>query len=205
MSVEWKKLVEKAIQVGKDLPPTRFLQLATLTTDGLPSVRTVVFRGWYDDTTLQPSLKFTTDLRSGKVSGLSSSGSWAEACWYFVDSRDQFRFTGLLTVVGPEEDHDTPLAKERISQWQALSDTARLQFRFPPPGEARTDPDPSSPDPFEPSPPSAQEPENTFGLLILRPTVVDHYSTVTSQRQIYDAVLDDIGSVRAWETTSVNP
>lgn len=27
---------------------------------------------------------------------------WAEACWYFPDTREQFRLGGELTIVGPD-------------------------------------------------------------------------------------------------------
>lgn len=32
--------------------------------------------------------------------------SWAELCWYFPDSREQFRIAGRLTIVG--EDYPEP-------------------------------------------------------------------------------------------------
>lgn len=62
-----------------DLAPTsRYVSLATLTVDGRPSVRTVVYRGQYEG-----KLQVATDVRSGKIAGLRRH-CWAEICWYFT-------------------------------------------------------------------------------------------------------------------------
>lgn len=56
----------------------RFAQLATLTQDGRPSVRTIVVRQVLNNGAIQ----MTTDSRSAKVAGLRRC-SWGELCWYF--------------------------------------------------------------------------------------------------------------------------
>ena len=48
---------------------------------------------------------------------------WAEACWYFPDTREQFRLGGDLVIVGP--DHPDAHLREASSQrtiwhWQIL-------------------------------------------------------------------------------------
>lgn len=65
---------------------SRFLQLATVTVEGDPAVRTVVFRGWHDDpeeSNKSIGLLTTTDIRSQKVSELRHH-PFAELCWYFT-------------------------------------------------------------------------------------------------------------------------
>jgi hypothetical protein len=50
--------------------------------------------------------------RTYKVEHLQKQ-PWAEACWYFTESREQFRLGGNLTIVG--EDHpDEALRKARV-------------------------------------------------------------------------------------------
>ena len=39
--------------------------------------------------------------RTFKVEHVKQS-PWAEACWYFPDSREQFRLGGDLVIVGPD-------------------------------------------------------------------------------------------------------
>ena len=44
-----------------------------------------------------PDLMFCSDVRTGKVDQLRVNDA-AEACWYFEDSREQFRLSGTLRV-----------------------------------------------------------------------------------------------------------
>lgn len=156
-SAEWRSLMQRSVDAGR----TAFLQLATLSTDGRPTVRTVVFRGWESGT----ALRFVIDLRSSKVR--NGHLEWAEACYYSTDTREQFRLTGPLSVLGP--DATSSAAATRSSQWAELSDAARAQFCWPAPGESR-----ASDQPFEPDQPSETEAVDNFAVLLLRPTQVDH-------------------------------
>ncbi len=69
--------------------------------------------------------------------------SAAELCWYFAATREQFRISGHVTVVGPRPSSDpqTPdewpnytglpplaLQQQRVLAWQALSDAARASY-----------------------------------------------------------------------------
>ena len=160
----WRSLVARALQGNRALAYARYLQLATVTADGRPANRTVVFRGFLDETN---QLKFITDSRSQKIEQIERS-PWGEACWYFPNTREQFRLTGVLTLVGP--DHSTPeLLKARKTTWHDLSETARSQFTWPFPGEVRGD-DAA----FHSSPPAQSEPLANFCLLLLEPEAVDH-------------------------------
>lgn len=60
MAVAWKASLNKALEVNKQLKYSTFFQLATVRPDGRPSVRTVVFRGFLDDT---EKITFATDTR----------------------------------------------------------------------------------------------------------------------------------------------
>jgi len=74
------------------------VQLATIRADNRPANRTV-FRGFLEDT---DQLKFVIDARSQKVDQIFHQ-PWAEACWYFPETHEQFRITGCLTLV--QADH----------------------------------------------------------------------------------------------------
>ena len=60
MAVAWKSTLNKALEANKHLKYSTFFQLATVRPDGKPSVRTVVFRGFLDEST---KITFTTDTR----------------------------------------------------------------------------------------------------------------------------------------------
>jgi pyridoxamine 5'-phosphate oxidase len=204
-SVRWRDLIQCAMEVGGHAPSTKFVQLATLTKDGLPSVRTVVFRGWLNEESMEPVMKFTSDLRSEKVTALASRENWSELCWYFHESRDQFRLCGNLRAVGPSATEGSSEARARVAQWQDLSDAARLQYCFPAPGLARRERSAEGADPFQPSQPSATDPMPTFGLLLFCPTQVDYYSTRAVERNIYTRVIGENNTVQAWTCRRVNP
>ncbi len=68
----------RRLQAAESGSTARFAQLATLTSEGRPSVRTVVVREVLGDGGIQ----MTTDSRSAKVAGLRRCG-WGELCWYF--------------------------------------------------------------------------------------------------------------------------
>ena len=131
----------KSLEANKQVPYHKYMQLGTVRPDGRPSVRTVVFRGFHQDT---DQITFATDTRhargapaspstrhnfqsnthtSDMLYGRQQQGSgvppcawrrtykvehvqkepWAEICWYFTESREQFRLGGNLQIIG--EDH----------------------------------------------------------------------------------------------------
>lgn len=87
----WQQMLRICLQ-RETAPPSRFMQLATLTPHGRPAVRTVVFRGWLPDA--PPTITACTDLRSDKIPALRSF-PYAEICWYFI-VRVHFSFVSLL-------------------------------------------------------------------------------------------------------------
>ncbi len=161
----WRSHLSRALHIHRSQPYSRYLQLATVTKGGFPANRTVVFRGFGDN---HNQLKFITDSRSEKITQIQAQ-PWAEACWYFNKSREQFRLFGQLTFVTAKS-LESDLQTARQATWQQLSDAARLQFAWPHPGTARE----ITPEAFSPNLPSAKEPLTNFCLLLLAPKKVDH-------------------------------
>ncbi len=92
----WRPSLDLALHRNRQSPQARFVQLATIRENGRPAVRTLVFRGFLGET---HQLTFATDGRSVKAAELEQL-PWAEACWYFHLTREQFRFTGTVISVG---------------------------------------------------------------------------------------------------------
>jgi PPOX class probable FMN-dependent enzyme len=172
-----------------------------------------VFRGFLDGTN---QLQFATDDRSEKIEQIAHQ-PWGEICWYFPNTREQFRLTGKLTLVAA--DHPDPnLRQARQQLWQAMSDAARIQFAWSHPGQPR-----AADDDFSPPPPDSQQPLSQFRLLLLEPTQVDHlelrgdpqnrYRYVQKDNLQEDNLQEDspaderasLATERQWSVESVNP
>lgn len=161
----WRSPLARALHRNRSRRESRYFQLATVRADGRPANRTVVFRGFYEDSNV---LQVITDRRSAKYDQLDHQ-PWGEICWYFAKTREQFRILGTVVVI----DHDTTAAVQqeaRSQVWHKLSDAARSQFAWPYPGQARS---PHSPE-FDVPPPDPTAPLPTFCLVLLDPIQVDH-------------------------------
>ncbi|MCU0526633.1 MAG: pyridoxamine 5'-phosphate oxidase family protein [Elainella sp. Prado103] len=189
----WRSPLARALHRNRSLAYARYLQLATVTPDGRPTNRTIVFRGFLEST---GQLKFITDDRSEKVTHLHTN-PWGEACWYFPKTREQFRLLGQLILISADSALSPPLQQARQQQWQELSDAARLQFAWPQPRQPRT-----SASQFNPPPPDPIVPVANFCLLLLDPTQVDHLELRGDPQNRYLYRLADAG---AWEMQAVNP
>ncbi|CAK9000302.1 Transmembrane protein 87B [Durusdinium trenchii] len=66
--------------------------------------------------------------------------AFAEVCWWFTKSREQYRIAGQLQAVTTNEE-DEVLRDLRVRAWKNLSDKAREQFFWPVP-RTRLPPDP---------------------------------------------------------------
>ncbi|WP_298913108.1 Npun_F5749 family FMN-dependent PPOX-type flavoprotein [uncultured Nostoc sp.] len=161
----WRSAIAHALDCNRSLVYPRYLQLATVQPNGRPANRTLVFRNFLEDTN---QLKFIIDSRSAKADQIQQQ-PWAEVCWYFPNTREQFRITGCLTLVGNDDSYQN-LQPARISIWQELSDAARLQFAWPHPGKPRVE----TPEAFAPPAPDPGQPLPNFCLLLLDPVQVDH-------------------------------
>jgi len=160
----WRILLELSLDRHHHLKYARYFQLATVAADNRPANRTVVFRGFDAE---RDRLKVVTDLRSEKVRQIAVQ-PWAEACWYFPETWEQFRLSGMLSLI-KANNADMGLQQARQACWQELSDAARLQFAW------LSDPSkPKTEDAIAPPPPSPTEPLPNFCLLLLEPVQVDY-------------------------------
>ena len=187
---EWRLRLETALEKNKGAA-ARFLQLGTVDENGRPAVRTVVFRGWRDGTN---QLKIVTDGRSEKIGHLLLQ-PWVELCWYFEQTREQFRLAGSCTLVTPQTADDA-LQRQRQHAWRNLSDNARTQFLWPDPSQPRQT------ESFANTPPSPDQPLATFVLLLVQPEKVDH---LRLRGEPQDRAFFVQQSSESWVETAVNP
>ncbi|UBF28296.1 pyridoxamine 5'-phosphate oxidase family protein [Kovacikia minuta CCNUW1] len=187
----WRSSLARALHRNRSLPNSRYLQLATVRADGRPANRTVVFRGFLEAT---EQLKFVTDARSEKVDQMCHS-PWAEVCWYFPKTREQFRISGSLILVEATCE-DTALQKARNILWQELSDAARSQFTWADPGKPR-----AGVEGFNQSPPDGVVPLPHFCLLLLQPDRVDHLELRGNPQNRWIYAKTD----QTWSVQEVNP
>ncbi|WP_017302208.1 Npun_F5749 family FMN-dependent PPOX-type flavoprotein [Nodosilinea nodulosa] len=184
----WRSPLARALHRNRSRPYSRYFQLATVTAEGRPTNRTVVFRGWLPDTN---TLTVVTDQRSAKVTDIATH-PWAEACWYFTHTREQFRLGGPIQVVGA----DAALGEARQQAWESLSDSSRQQFYWPHPARPRAPEADFSPQAIGDIPPAA------FCLVLLTPHQVDHLELRGSpqNRTLYTRQAD-----APWQIQAVNP
>ena len=130
----WRQLLAQALQHHAHLPQARWVQLATIRLDGRPANRTLAFRDWLEP---EDRLLFTTDLRSPKVSQLGAS-PWAEVCWYFAETREQFRILGRVAVGTDATGGELAAARSRC--WEEASADTRQSFTWPLPRATRAAP-----------------------------------------------------------------
>ncbi len=190
----WRSSVARALHRNRSLPNARYVQLATVDRNNRPKNRTIVFRGWLEP---DSQLKFVTDLRSQKAIDLRSGLSdWAEICWYFPKTREQFRLSGQMRLVTVNSDTDR-YCKARQEAWQQLSDSGRIQFDWAMPGAQRS----ADSQAFNPPQPDARQPLDNFCLLLLNPIAVEHLELrrEPQSRCRYELVADE------WVMYSINP
>ncbi len=122
----WRQLISGACKREGRSPAARWLQLATVAADGTPRLRTLVFRGWSGEA----SLDLLTDGRSAKAAELMHQPA-VELCWLLPRARTQFRLRGAIEPLPPQREQS-----ERLRHWQALSPSGRAVWGWPSPGAA---------------------------------------------------------------------
>ncbi len=190
---EWRSRLASALHRNRAKYHSRYFQLATVSPEGLPKNRTVVFRGFLESTNI---IQIITDSRSEKVAQITHN-PWGEICWYFTKTREQFRISGELLLVDCNNSNSELIAARKAA-WQKISDNARSQFIWPNPGEARTD-DLTL---FVPAMPSNQDPVSNFCLLLLTPQKVDHLEL---RGEPQNRCLYQLQSNGDWTTEVINP
>ena len=177
-------------------PPRRY---RTQRTDWKDS-RTVVYRGFLDGDS--DHLTFVTDARSSKIEDLAHEPR-VEICWYFPQTRDQYRIAGSMEVVGAKG--EAARQAQRNAAWQRMSDNARQQFLWPHPGLPRPD-IPENDALFEVPAPTAEEPVgDNFCLLVLEPSEVDHLSLKQNKRWRYRKAEGGGEGGAGWTEEYLNP
>ena len=190
----WRSPIARALHRNRSLPNARYVQLATIDSNLRPQNRTLVFRGW-----LEPGsqIQFVADLRSQKaINLLADAPPWAEACWYFPKTREQFRLSGKLELVTAASS-DTSYSKARQAVWQGMSDAGRIQFDWATPGADRSE----DPQAFDPPQPDEHQPSENFCLLLMDPSKVTHLELRGEPQSCYLYELVN-GS---WKVRSINP
>eukprot|EP00967_Tisochrysis_lutea_P153651 scaffold303729_cov30-Tisochrysis_lutea.AAC.1 len=125
----WQQQLSTSLKRSSRSPTAKYLQLATVTPDGLPAVRTLVFRGWLWQTC---TLMMITDARSSKLEHIAQQRR-CEVAWYIEKTREQYRIRGEMRAVYADEPSEK-LRRARLTVWRNLSDSARAQFDDPTPG-----------------------------------------------------------------------
>ena len=183
----WSSALRYTIRKNKRARENSYCHLATLSSDGLPSNRTVVFRGLVVGT---DALKVVTDTRSRKVQELRYNPV-CEVSWYFAATREQFRIKARAEICSQSK------SPERIESWSKLGEQAKTQFFWPSPGRA-----------CDPEKNVAQlasidlgQPPDSFTLLILHPFCVDHLQLKGNPQIRRVSVFEDA----VWKVSAVNP
>ena len=129
----WSPSLVLAIYLNRRAPASRFVQMATVRPDGRPANRTLVFRGFLNDTS---QLTFVTDLRSSKLADLAQSAVGRSLLVLSGDAR---------TISDRRPDHR---GRSRYDRSRAvggsssnaggqLPEPTRLSFTWPASGEPR--------------------------------------------------------------------
>lgn len=190
----WQQDLLQALALNQAKPESKYVQLATVNTLGLPEVRTVVFRGFIENTC---KIVIHTDQRSGKVEHLQAQTD-VEICWYFAESREQFRIAAKAELVDQDNADQRNLRSEH---WSQLSDAAKSSYFWPQPGQVLGLNQPE----FEPqvnvAPVTLSHISEHFSLVILHPYKVDHLQLTSPyhQRKIFELHGDD------WRHRQINP
>jgi pyridoxamine 5'-phosphate oxidase len=160
----WRSPLSRNLHLHRSQPESRYIQLATVSPAGLPSNRTVVFRGFRNGTN---DIQIISDRRSEKIIQLQHS-PYGEICWYFPKTREQFRIFGEIVVITADTAHEE-YQNLREKLWQSISDSARQQFTWAQPASPR----PEDGD-FPVGTADPVMPVENFCLLLLIPSKCDH-------------------------------
>ena len=125
VSSPWRQPFEAALQ--RNAPPAE-VQVATVTPEGSPAVRTVLLRGM----SVEGDPYFFTDTRSRKADHLRENPRLALVAW-FPKSGEQFRLSGRATLHGWHA--EGAWAELRHHVWAALPPHEQQFFLGPPPGQ----------------------------------------------------------------------
>ena len=115
----WRQNLKASQSKEGKLASNRWIQLANVSKNNQPRVRTVVFRGWLDHNTML----IYTDKRSQKYKDLETNDN-IEALWLFFKTKSQYRFKGKASEL-----------KDNDKYWDNLFERSRDQWFWPSPGK----------------------------------------------------------------------
>lgn len=130
----WRQRLVRSLHLNRSQIPSKYYQVASVSADGRPRNRSMVFRGFLSGT---HCLLSVTDHRSNKVNEWQlDNNSFFELCWYFSGSREQYRLAGELVLLSKSisrfDDHPVLAGKNKQSvlkqQWSNLSTNAQQAF-----------------------------------------------------------------------------
>lgn len=140
MSSPWRQPFEAALQRNA---PQGEVQVATVTPEGMPAVRTVLLRGL----SVEGEPYFFTDARSRKADHLRDNSRLALVA-FFAKTREQFRLSGRATLHGRHA--EGAWAELRQRAWSSLPPHEQQFFLGPPPGQRLINPEARPVPPFPP-------------------------------------------------------
>ncbi len=188
----WRQTLARSLHRNRALVYARYFQLATVRANGQPANRTVVFRGFLPNSN---QIATITDRRSQKIPQIEQN-AWAEICWYFPKTREQFRLAGMLNIVDAQHSNEG-WQKAFQETWQKLSEAARAQFYDIDPGlligSMQVNPKPNS---------ASDEIPESFRLLVFEPQDLDHLNLKTSPHERCHYWLDEAGQ---WQAKGLSP
>ncbi|XP_052201264.1 pyridoxine/pyridoxamine 5'-phosphate oxidase 2 isoform X2 [Diospyros lotus] len=188
VTAPWKQLLLNALDCNSSLKHSSFFQLATIGSNGRPSNRTVVFRGFLENT---EKIQINTDSRSRKIDDLKHC-PYAEICWYFTESWEQFRINGRIDVIDVSCPDPVKL-QQREKAWFACSLKSRLQYLGSDPGLPSLAEQPLPESSLDPS----ARPVDAFCLLILDPDQSNERRAFSSRQTV--------NREKFWTSESINP
>ncbi|XP_021767307.1 pyridoxine/pyridoxamine 5'-phosphate oxidase 2-like isoform X1 [Chenopodium quinoa] len=191
----WKQLLLHALEANSHLKHSLFFQLASVGANGKPANRTVVFRGFQDET---DKIQINTDCRTRKIEDLKHC-PFAEICWYFIDSWEQFRINGRIDIINGSNS-DTIKLEQREKSWFASSFKSRLQYLGPDPGIPSITEELPKDFSLDPS----AGPVDAFCLLVLDPDQVDYLNLKTNTRLTYRCHRN-LNGEKCWTPERINP
>jgi len=115
----WRQRLKASQSKEGNLVSNRWIQLANVSENNQPRVRTVVFRGWLDNSTML----IYTDKRSEKYEDLKNNDN-IEVLWLFFRTKSQYRFKGRISEL-----------KDNDKYWDNLFNRSKDQWFWPSPGK----------------------------------------------------------------------
>ncbi|BAQ66169.1 Npun_F5749 family FMN-dependent PPOX-type flavoprotein [Geminocystis sp. NIES-3709] len=188
----WRSYLQKALHKNRSNISSRYFSFATVTKEGYPTNRMVVFRGFLANSN---NIEIITDIRSEKFTHLMNN-PYGEICWYFAKTREQFRISGTVKLI-IKNYPDEFLLDERQKLWEKLSITGKEQFYWANPKELLIENTPIKNINID-----SQKPIDNFCLLLLNPDKVDHLELRGNpqNRSIYERNIHN-----EWTVKQVNP